>query len=77
MSRPRTPVLERIEQRLDRSGECWLWTGAIKPNGYVQVLVWIDGEKFMRGIHRVMYEAHVGPIPEWVDRPPVQGSPLL
>lgn len=43
----------------DRSG-CWIWTGALRHNGYGHI--WTpDGD---RAAHRFAYEATVGPIPE-------------
>lgn len=41
-------------------GDCWLWTGTIRPDGYGQVTV---GRKQQRA-HRLVYELLVGPIPE-------------
>jgi hypothetical protein len=32
-------VMERIDRRLDRSGECWLWTGGVNNHGYGQINV--------------------------------------
>ena len=36
-------------QRLDKSGDCWLWTGSLKPNGYGQLSV---GRGIVRTAHR-------------------------
>lgn len=56
---------ERDFQRLMRSvsmvpiAGCWLWTGAMKSNGY--------GDTWLRdrvvSAHRAMFELHFGPIP--------------
>lgn len=44
-----------ILNRTDRSGECWLWTGAVDRYGY---------GKYSRGkAHRFSFEAFVGPVP--------------
>ncbi len=51
---------ERVEARIDRSGDCWVWTGSRSSAGYGQV--WSGGTN--RGVHRIMYEQLVGPIPE-------------
>lgn len=68
-----TPVETRFWRYVDKSGDCWLWTGA--TNGrYGNIsrgvgLGWI-------GAHRLSWEIHFGPIPDglWVlhrcDNPP-------
>ncbi len=60
-----TPLLERLMAKVDRSGECWRWTGATTPNGYGVI---------SRGrrdgaipAHRAAYELLVGPIPDGLD----------
>lgn len=37
---------------------CWVWTGAIKDNGYGDA--WLNGR--VTGAHRAMFELHHGPI---------------
>ncbi|MFF6829588.1 HNH endonuclease [Streptomyces longwoodensis] len=54
-----TTLLERIMQRTDRSGECWLWTGPLDRHGYAEIKV---GGRH-RLAHRLSYESFVGPIP--------------
>jgi len=54
-----TPIEERMEAYTDKSGDCWIWTGAMRENGYGHIL--LNGK--MRGAHRVAYELAVGPIP--------------
>lgn len=57
----RLPSLrERLEARIDRSGDCWVWTGNRTSAGYGQV--W--ARRRMLLVHRVVYEQLVGPIPE-------------
>lgn len=41
---------------VDKTGECWLWQGAVNHDGYA-----MDSDK--RRVHRLTYEALVGPIP--------------
>lgn len=56
------PLAERMEKQTDKSGDCWLWTGAVS-SGYGR----IKGpppEKKMLLAHRVAFEAAYGPIPE-------------
>lgn len=46
--------------RVDKSGECWLWTGSATSRGYGQFL--------MAGVswatHRLSYTIHFGPVPD-------------
>ncbi len=48
----------------DRSGDCWLWTGAIDGRGYGS---WTRSEKRKVGAHRFAYQITVGPIPDGLD----------
>ncbi len=41
-------------------GECWEWSGTMRPDGYG--VAWVDG-RLVRA-HRFFYESHVGPIPD-------------
>lgn len=50
----------RILDRLDRSGDCWLWTGALDAAGRGRV--WRNGKIMIH--HRAVWEILVGPIPE-------------
>jgi hypothetical protein len=45
--------------QVDASGDCWLWTGPIAPNGYGSTTV----DNRTRIAHRAVYEKMVGPIP--------------
>ena len=38
---PRLPIDERFDRRVDRSGECHLWTGPLASTGYPNF--WVDG----------------------------------
>lgn len=49
----------RFIEKVDRSGECWIWTAAKKPNGYGQ----FHAGRTMVRAHRWAYEHLVGPIP--------------
>jgi hypothetical protein len=46
--------------KVDKSGECWVWTAANNGSGYGRF--WLDGK--MQYPHRVAYEMCVGPIPD-------------
>jgi hypothetical protein len=53
-------VKERLTVYVDRSGDCWLWTGPIDALGYG---VCVDRDGNNRKAHRVMYREAVGEIP--------------
>lgn len=62
-------MIERVRARteIDQRTGCWLWTGAL-ANGYGRIS-WSLGDNQMTwaAVHRVMYEAEVGPIPQGLD----------
>lgn len=49
---------ERFWPKVDASGDCWEWTGAVNPNGYG---VFVAGGRNV-GAHRFAYTDLVGPI---------------
>lgn len=53
-------LMAKVEQQPDG---CWIYTGAIQPNGYGYFH--LDGR--MRYAHRVAYQLLVGPIPTGLD----------
>lgn len=61
--KPAFRVLARVE-KITESG-CWLWMGAVKPNGYGNIGIGsrCDGTRATGLVHRVVYEDLVGPIP--------------
>jgi HNH endonuclease len=54
------PVSKRLEAQLDRTGECWVWTGSFDRYGYGKL--WSDG-RYQR-VHRLAYETWVRLIPD-------------
>lgn len=50
-------------QKVEKRGDCWLWTGAIQRDGYAHGNI---GGKTVSS-HRYAYEKLVGPIPEGMD----------
>lgn len=60
---PRTwPTLkDKIESRLDKSGDCWLWTGATDTGGYG--LISYKGRRCLK-VHRAYLEAIGQPVPD-------------
>ena len=70
------PVAERLWARVDKSGDCWVWTGPVsreQPYGRIK----LSGRhgRYLQ-THRISYELAFGPIPNdlWVlhhcDNPP-------
>jgi hypothetical protein len=52
--------LDRIRRRCLQIGDCFVWQGSTTSNGYGHI--WIDGHCVR--VHRFVYEAAHGPIPE-------------
>lgn len=53
-------VAERFWPKVDKSGECWLWTGATSIKGY-GIADGLDGR--LNNAHRIAWELTNGPIP--------------
>lgn len=54
---------DRFWSKVDRSGECWIWTGGTNVGGYGR----FRSERHDRRMvvaHRVAYEMVVGPVPD-------------
>lgn len=60
MSAPRIPIEQRLWPRVDKSGDCWIWQGALTTWGYGTIRY--KGRPCQA--HRVAYELLVGPIPD-------------
>lgn len=54
-------VIERFWDKVDKSGECWVWTASLRHGGYGQ---FNTGNGQIVRAHRFAYELLVGPIPE-------------
>ena len=53
-------MMNRFEQKIDKSGDCWLWTASRNNGGYG--LFKLAGKTTTA--HRISYELHVGVIPD-------------
>lgn len=54
-------LTDRFWSKVTQTGDdCWTWTGALNTNGYGQ---WGIGG-VSKSVHRLAYEAFVGPIPD-------------
>jgi hypothetical protein len=54
---------ERFAAKVDKSGDCWEWTGHREPNGYGRF--YYNGR--MTWAHRVSWQLFRGPIPTGLD----------
>lgn len=52
--------MDRFWSKVNKTDECWIWTGYVTPQGYGQFGL----RDQMHQAHRVAYELAVGPIPE-------------
>lgn len=55
-----TPLGPRFWAKVDKSGDCWLWLGAMKPNGYGNASY---GPGRFTQAHRVAYLLERGALP--------------
>lgn len=61
MSRRAGSVIDRLNAKIDKSGDCWLWTGATNGVGYGRMSM---PPKRYAYAHRVSYELAKGAIPQ-------------
>lgn len=61
MGGKRGTIAERLDRRLDKSGDCWVWTGYSDRDGYGRIG---DSTGKMLSTHRVAWELANGPIPD-------------
>lgn len=61
------PIGERFWSKVDKSGECWLWTGKITRDGYGCFTVHEGGKTKFHGAHRIAYILENGSIPDGMD----------
>lgn len=51
---------ERFWAKVEKTEDCWLWTGGLSTQGYGLISVGLRGEY----AHRFSYEVHVGAVPD-------------
>jgi len=61
----RRPILERLLEKIEIGGDCWLWTGAQSSAGYGSIGAG-TGTKTIP-THVVMYQAEFGPVPDGLE----------
>jgi hypothetical protein len=61
MAPPRICPKQRLLDRTDRSGDCWIWLGATTRDGYGVMGI---GRNKQHRAHRVSFEVFKGAIPE-------------
>lgn len=62
LGRPKVDLATRFWCKVDKSGECWLWCGALSVNGYG--MIWVKTGDASHKVHRLSWEMAYGEIPE-------------
>lgn len=55
---------DRFWSNVDKTDDCWLWTGHLHSLGYARF--WVDAQTRVY-VHRYAYELLVGPIPKHLE----------
>lgn len=58
---------QRFWPKVDMSGDCWLWTGPLRPTGYATFYPGGGRHVAKIYVHRFAYEAVRGPIPDGLE----------
>jgi hypothetical protein len=61
---PRPAVESRFWAKVDKGGDCWLWTGGKSHDGYPN---FYSGPGRSAYAHRWSHEHHVGPVPDGME----------
>ena len=65
MARELLPIKARFWPKVDKSGDCWLWTASTLIAGYGQLYIGRTAGKLVVDVaHRVSWKIHYGPIPD-------------
>lgn len=62
----RIPLIDRFWKYVDKTSDCWLWTGAKTFGGYGVINSGGRNGKIIRA-HRLSWELHNGPIPAGIE----------
>jgi hypothetical protein len=54
-------LADRLWSKVDKSGDCWIWTGCKTPFGHGRI--YVSGANTTDHVHRVVYEMFHGAIP--------------
>lgn len=60
----RKPLAERFWEKVDRTGECWIWTGCRDSRGYGRFGVGRLAHPQVEAAHRMSYMLTYGPVPD-------------
>lgn len=63
LAQPRRSKAERFWEKVDRSGECWVWTGDRDRWGYGRLWTHVDGKPTYEFAHRLSLEMVGSPVP--------------
>ena len=55
---------DKLLSRADTSGDCWLWIGHVRPDGYGTLTQRVGGRVAPLYAHRLSHEEFIGPIPD-------------
>ena len=70
-------LFEKINSHLDKSSDCWIWTGYVDSYGYGKVYKDLYASDIARVlVNRVMYYFKVGDIPDGMVVTPICGNRL-
>lgn len=58
------PLLDRLESRIEKTSDCWIWKGKVDKTGYGSFGLRDNGVSRTRSAHKIVYEVLVGEIPQ-------------
>jgi len=56
-------IVDKFWDKVDKSDECWIWTGSVGTRGYGQISEYINGKVKCHRAHRLSFQIHNGDIP--------------